>query len=50
MHITLISDKIVTEYKPHDNIAEDRYVHIQIGQGMYRLAQAGILAHILLEK
>ena len=50
MHISLIPQEIIDEYKLLDIVDDKGFVYIQVEKGMYGLKQSGILANKLLEQ
>ena len=48
IHISNIPHKIITEYGLKDKVGEYESIHVEVGKGVYRLPQAGILAQKLL--
>jgi hypothetical protein len=52
MHLKIadIPKEIIQEYKLHELVTKDQYIHCEICKGMYGLPQAGIIAQVLLRE
>lgn len=50
MRLSDISQEVIDEYKLMENVTADGHVVVEVRRGVYRLQQAGINTHDLLEK